>query len=155
GCSGNACVACSAPVTCYADNDRDSFGDPMAAKQFCGSCGAGYVSNKTDCYDVNAMAYPRGPVPPDTYEDYFAMHRGDGSFDYSCDGRIETTPQDPAKAACTGVGATCAIVRMPFDPDMCGMLVPTITCSCTNVSSSCNKSCRPLGVGSKIQVRCR
>jgi hypothetical protein len=155
GCAGSACVACSTPVTCYADNDKDTFGDPAVSKQFCGTCGTGYVSNKSDCYDFNAMAYPRGPVPPDTFEDYFAMHRGDGSFDYTCDGRIETTPGDPAKATCTGVGATCAIVRMPFDPSICGTLVPTISCSCNDVSSSCQKSCRPIGVGSKIQVRCR
>jgi hypothetical protein len=35
----------------------------------------------TDCYDQNANAYPG-------QTNYFTTHRGDGSFDYDCDGQI-------------------------------------------------------------------
>ena len=156
GCAGAACVACAAPVTCFADTDRDGFGDAKQTKQFCGACDEGFVPSKTDCYDLNAMAFPRGPVPVDTFDDFFAMHRGDGSFDYSCDGRVQTTPGDPAAAQCAGVGATCDIVRGDFAATACGTLVPIVTCSCSDAGSSCAKSCRLLGAsGTRIQVRCR
>lgn len=39
----------------------------------------GFVSNGNDCYDDNKNAKPYA-------EAYFDEHRGDGSFDYNCDG---------------------------------------------------------------------
>jgi hypothetical protein len=154
GCTPDGCTACPSPVTCYRDADKDGFGDARDSKKGCGSCEAGYVTNKTDCYDANAMAYPRGPTTG--YDDYFANHRGDGSFDYTCDGRAETTPQDPDKARCMGLAATCEIVRMDYDASVCGTLVPMVTCSCNDNGMGCMKACRILGApGSRIQVRCR
>ena len=39
----------------------------------------GNINNATDCYDSNASAYPGA-------SSYQTSHRGDGSFDYNCDG---------------------------------------------------------------------
>jgi hypothetical protein len=60
---------------------RDADGDGFGAGVPVVSCSQpdGYVANNMDCYDANAKAYPgqRGQ---------FRTHRGDGSFDYDCDG---------------------------------------------------------------------
>jgi subtilisin-like proprotein convertase family protein len=45
-------------VTCYRDSDMDNFGNPAVSKQFCATCGAGYVLNNTDCNDNNNTVYP-------------------------------------------------------------------------------------------------
>lgn len=66
-------------VTYYRDSDSDGFGDPTQ-----GSCLplVGYVANASDCYDANANARPGQPGR-------FSAHRGDGSFDFDCDGTID------------------------------------------------------------------
>jgi hypothetical protein len=65
----------------YADVDRDGFGDPRVVSARC-DLGPDWVSDATDCDDANAEVYPGQPAA-------FAVHRGDGSFDYDCDGRNE------------------------------------------------------------------
>ena len=47
-----------APVTCYADQDGDGFGDPNNSMTFSGGCGPGYVANASDgCpFDANKTA---------------------------------------------------------------------------------------------------
>lgn len=40
----------------------------------------GFVDNATDCHDGNRHARP-------DQREFFAEHRGDGSFDYDCDGK--------------------------------------------------------------------
>jgi hypothetical protein len=62
----------------HRDSDGDGFGDPRASVLACAPP-AGYVENAHDCYDRNALAHPG-------QKDHFAVHRGDGSFDYDCDG---------------------------------------------------------------------
>lgn len=52
----------------------------------------GFVANGDDCYDGNGNAKP-GQM------EFFPMERGDGSFDYDCDG--EETVQSTAIGACT------------------------------------------------------
>ncbi|OGF26633.1 hypothetical protein A2477_00930 [Candidatus Falkowbacteria bacterium RIFOXYC2_FULL_47_12] len=65
-------------VTGYKDNDGDGYG---AGTYYTSSCqGAGsWVANNTDCYDSNGNAYPG-------QSNYFSVNRGDGSYDYNCDG---------------------------------------------------------------------
>ena len=64
---------------------------------------------KSDCYDANANAYPQ-------QTSFFSTNRGDGSFDYDCNGTQELqyptvsscgsvficTSWDPESGACTG-----------------------------------------------------
>lgn len=54
---------------------------------FCGSTASeeGYVDNNDDCYDRNLKANP-GAVG------CFTVDRGDGSFDYNCDGESDKCP---------------------------------------------------------------
>jgi hypothetical protein len=149
GCSGTSCITCSAPVTCHRDEDKDGFGDPAVSKRVCGSCPQGYVQDSRDCYDHNPMAYPRGPT--DGFEDWFPVHRGDGSFDYTCDGMVETSPPDPDRAVCVGVRPSCDILRMGYDASKCGTLVLAFSCSC---NPECVVACRVLG-GGRLQIGCR
>ncbi|MEY3211676.1 MAG: hypothetical protein RIT28_2157 [Pseudomonadota bacterium] len=64
--------------TFYTDDDRDGFGDVNKPLKVC-ITPTGYVSDNTDCYDKNDDARP-------DQTEYFSTHRGDGSFDYDCDG---------------------------------------------------------------------
>lgn len=65
--------------TFYRDADGDKYGDPSQPAHAC-STPSGHVDNPGDCYDKNANASPK-------QTDYFEQHRGDGSFDFDCDGK--------------------------------------------------------------------
>ena len=64
--------------TWYADEDGDGFGDPQVSTRSIWQPSS-FVRNAGDCYDSNQNARPG-------VESYFGNHRGDGSFDYDCDG---------------------------------------------------------------------
>ncbi len=83
----------------YADADGDGFGDPLVAVLAC-SAPAGYVANSLDCYDGNATARPG-------QASYFTTDRGDGSFDYDCNGGAdqELRTSDPKFCVCGVQGA--------------------------------------------------
>lgn len=67
----------------YADNDGDGYGAGTVHSLCSGDTLAPpYVADNTDCYDLNANAYPGQTA-------YFTSSRGDGSFDYNCDGSQE------------------------------------------------------------------
>lgn len=85
----------------YKDADRDGFGDPTSAVLGC-SAPAGYVADATDCYDNNPHAHP-GQLS------FFTTERGDGSYDYDCDGAStkELPSQDPKTCDCSA--GTCAV----------------------------------------------
>ena len=64
--------------TYYYDGDGDGFGSSTGAC-LCAP-GGGYTSvTNTDCYDANPSANP-------TATSFQTVNRGDGSFDYNCDG---------------------------------------------------------------------
>ncbi len=69
-----------APCTAlyYRDVDGDGYGDPATGLVSCAKPD-GYVADKSDCYDANGLAKPG-------QGGRFTEHRGDGSFDYNCDG---------------------------------------------------------------------
>ncbi|GEM_PF-2604883 len=69
------------PTTWYRDADGDTYGNPnpLLTISACGQPAGGYVANNTDCYDSNANAYPGSTFAS-------TVNRGDGSFDYNCDG---------------------------------------------------------------------
>lgn len=82
--------------TCYRDADGDGYGNPGVT----GACGAGYVANNTDCYDSNANAHPG-------QASFFSINRGDGSYDYDCNGSTTTDPSIPSTAwACASSEST-------------------------------------------------
>ena len=67
-------------TTYYRDMDADGFGDPDDSVTSC-EPQVGFVLDSRDCYDDNGQAFPGQTM-------LFAMDRGDGSFDYNCDGDI-------------------------------------------------------------------
>jgi hypothetical protein len=91
---------CDSPSTYYADTDGDGFGDHNAALEACAQP-EGYVENADDCYDGNEAAKPG-------QTEWFAVERGDGSFDYDCDGSGIERWQD--EGSC-GVIAVCGLAE--------------------------------------------
>lgn len=65
----------------YEDADNDEYGNPEKSVLRLWKPQE-YVANKKDCYDKNAEAKPHQTK-------YFREHRGDGLYDYNCDGRVE------------------------------------------------------------------
>ncbi len=65
----------------HKDSDGDGYGDP---EQYIWWFWApsGYVKNGDDCYDSNAEVKPG-------QKNFFDKDRGDGSFDYDCDGEVK------------------------------------------------------------------
>lgn len=64
----------------YYDYDGDGFGsDDVAGKCLCTQEGSYKVGSNTDCYDYNAASNPGA-------SSYSVSSRGDGSFDWNCDG---------------------------------------------------------------------
>jgi hypothetical protein len=89
GSGGSSGAASSAPTLAdagppckasrfYVDQDRDGFGDPKRVTLACEKPD-GHVTNSDDCYDGNANAHPGQTM-------LFDVDRGDGSYDYDCDG---------------------------------------------------------------------
>jgi hypothetical protein len=80
-------------VTYYKDSDGDGWGSPSTTK----ACTkpSGYVSQAGDCYDASVDAHP-GQLG------FFSSERGDGSFDYNCDGveELESDHLSPEYVLC-------------------------------------------------------
>ena len=67
----------------YYDWDGDGYGsDSIAARCTCSSSGLYTASNDDDCYDASSSAYLNATS-------YHTTDRGDGSYDYDCDGSEE------------------------------------------------------------------
>ncbi|MBI3088753.1 MAG: hypothetical protein HYY99_00615 [Candidatus Colwellbacteria bacterium] len=81
-------------LTGYWDGDGDSYG-AGAANNVCSgsSLPGGWVTNSSDCYDLNASAKPG-------QTDYSTLNRGDGSYDYDCNGSQD---QDPSVSCVTNL----------------------------------------------------
>lgn len=77
--------------TWHADEDGDGFGDPQVSTRSIWQPSS-FVRNAGDCYDSNQKARPG-------VESYFGNHRGDGSFDYNCDGT--STREQSATGSCS------------------------------------------------------
>lgn len=76
-CNGTVDDVAGSP-TWFTDADGDGFGAPGTGVQSCNQP-PGTVSNASDCFDANANARPG-------QSNYFPVHRGDGSYDYDCNG---------------------------------------------------------------------
>lgn len=84
--------------TYYKDSDGDSYGDAASSASSC-TKPVGYVLNSLDCYDQNKLAKP-GQVA------WYEADRGDGSFDYDCNG--EEQLRDPDVVVCYPLPVTPA-----------------------------------------------
>ncbi len=74
-------------LTWYRDADGDGYGLAGDAVLGCDRP-SGYVAQGGDCMDTNAQVHPGQTA-------YFSAHRGDGTFDYNCDGQDDLNPNDP------------------------------------------------------------
>ena len=80
--------------TWYQDSDGDGYGNP-SQNIWRPWQPDGYVGNSDDCYDGNQKAYPG-------QSSFFEKDRGDGSFDYDCNGMAEK--EFPHTGNCVGTG---------------------------------------------------
>ncbi len=97
--SWGSCSGGSSPRTYYRDMDGDGYGNAGVTTSAC-SAPSGYVSDNTDCYDNNYNAHPR-------QGGWFTTNRGDGSFDYNCDG-AETQEVPPSSVFGGCIGNCCS-----------------------------------------------
>jgi hypothetical protein len=87
-------------VIYWADVDGDTYGNPASSVCTCAPVWPHEVTNDEDCYDGNDLAYPGATG-------WYDQHRGDGSFDYDCDG--VTTQQWTDVGSCVRDGGTCTL----------------------------------------------
>ncbi len=73
-------INASGCTTWYYDYDGDGYGSSSASGRcYCSATGYYRATNTSDCYDSNINANPGATA-------YYSSNRGDGSYDYNCDG---------------------------------------------------------------------
>jgi len=93
-------------TTYYRDYDGDGYGDSSYTVCACSASGYYTTTNSSDCYDLNATANPAQT----SYDD---VSRGDGSYDYNCDG--VQSKKWTSSYACTASGLSCSSVTAGWD----------------------------------------
>ena len=81
-------------ITFYRDADNDGYGDATLTECWCSAGGTTNefdATNDDDCFDGNSQANPG-------QTGWFSSHRGDGSFDYNCDGN--ETKEHTSQGSC-------------------------------------------------------
>ena len=143
-------------ITFYRDSDNDGWGDASLTECWCsagGTTGEFDATNDLDCFDGNSLANP-------TQSGWFSTHRGDGSFDYNCDGNPvkEDTSQGSCGSAIGGVlnGFDCPMNSVGwggsppacgqsglyiFDDDSCGWNGSVFSAACDPEGSFATQSC--------------
>ncbi|MBM4393243.1 MAG: putative metal-binding motif-containing protein [Deltaproteobacteria bacterium] len=96
----------------YYDYDGDGYGSAsVAAKCLCTSDGYYRSGYDNDCYDYNDQASPAAAV-------YSTSHRGDGSYDWNCDG--SETKYYPSSGGCGSWPGCTATVGWDGSARSCG-----------------------------------
>ncbi len=103
-CDGQADEEGAADGTVYRfDEDGDGYGTERrgrrtpAARTLCRPEGSHTATQAGDCYDRNADVHPRA-------SEYYEVHRGDGSYDYNCDGTEELRERTQMSCRAAGLG---------------------------------------------------
>lgn len=169
-------------LTCYKDDDSDTYtlaGAALCTGASCSSPDTTYKSSASsplDCYDANASANP-------VQTTFFTTHRGDGSFDFNCDGAqtptgidcMSSCPGSGCIAGCSGPGtckggwltATCGAInkkvtscRSYTAAGCTGGYYGTITTSCTGTpclpaGDPCNFGSQWFGTVDQAKLACR
>ncbi len=81
----------------HTDMDADGYGDGGNALCLCGPDPTYTTLDATDCFDNNDEAYPGA-------SDFQTQQRGDGSFDFDCDGSEEKQHQTLGSCYVDGLG---------------------------------------------------
>jgi hypothetical protein len=83
----------------YTDSDGDGYGATgTSSRCYCSATSTYTATNDDDCYDSNANANPAATA-------YYSVSRGDGSYDYNCDGSQSKRYTDTYD--CTGAVWVC------------------------------------------------
>ena len=85
-------------IVYYQDTDGDGYGSTINIC-VCDPVGDYDVSNTSDCYDNNSAAKPN-------QTNFYSVDRGDGSYDYNCDGSQEKRWTTMA-GSCTLLNSVC------------------------------------------------
>lgn len=95
---------------CAADLDGDGFGSKVDFVPFCGDmeCDPMYVNDRSDCWDADREGVlPGEPDPrvanPALGDVFFLFERGNGGFDWNCDGMITTSAGEERFLGCEGI----------------------------------------------------
>ncbi len=161
-CAGEACASGHACVVWHYDQDNDGYASVSASdKPACDntSPGSRYHLTADDCYDNNANAHPGTTA-------YYAQDRGDGSYDYNCNGTADLfydTAFGTLNATCKSCGiscigntygyacsGSCAIVTQEYKKGV----PPAIGCGGGGTLYSCSSSGETQSAGSVAQ-KCR
>jgi len=110
----------------HADADSDGWGDDLDKKCLCAADSVYKVLTGGDCYDDNWLAKPY-------QQGWYKTHRGDGSFDYNCDG--SQTPFWPDVSGCSYSCPMVSIGWLYFIPP-CGSKAALCT-NCTEFMGIC------------------
>jgi len=127
--SGNECTS----GNCYSNTDADADGYPAPTGKICQAT----AGNADDCYDNNANAHPEQTT-------YYISNRGDGSWDYNCDGFETKSPRlnclstlSTTSPRCTSIMPTGHPGFQTSIPDCGGGSSPTWVCMSSG-SSGCS-----------------
>ncbi|MEM4368407.1 MAG: leucine-rich repeat domain-containing protein [Candidatus Anstonellales archaeon] len=121
----------NAPLAYYYDNDADGYGGTFYGS-YCSSPGPQYVTLSGDCYDYNSNARPN-------QSNYFTSNRGDGSFDYDCDGSVINNGGS-FRYTCYFDGSNCLFYSSPA-ASISGVLY-SVYCSGPCTGTNCVVSCQ-------------
>jgi len=124
----------------HPDIDGDGYGASSVTIRTCRP-EPGWVRDDADCYDENADAHP-------DQEALFAVHRGDGMFDFDCDGMLI---RETLEVGQCGAQPECDVQRgWAQGVADCGVTASYIErCSNTGLGSSC------VPTGEEVTQRCR
>lgn len=112
------------------DGDGDGQAVSPVSYNYCGSANSRGTSSNIDCYDNNANTYIG-------QTSYFSTNRGDGSFDYNCDG---TTTKDTAVINQSGAYYTSATSGSTTG-NCAGWGYPNYGGVCTTYSNQSSTNC--------------
>jgi hypothetical protein len=125
-------------IICMTDSDADGYSPTTTQYWETGSCSAGKrrrylltsITN-TDCYDYNANARPGQTT-------CYSSHRGDGSFDYNCDGSQSSCGACATSYTSTpGLAPRSCVNNYCYTPNP----VPWFTgYTCSNPTTTCGAS---------------
>jgi hypothetical protein len=130
-------------LTEYYDGDGDGYGIASNSQSFCGSSQSTpdlhYAWNSGDCYDSNGNAYPGSSYAS-------GVNRGDGSFDYNCDG-LQTliSIQFASVTYWQGSGSSCSSMSAFPGGNNLPAYGNSLSCVITGNSSSYSMTCSGTG----------
>lgn len=148
--NGSACGADSTCCTSICGTDADSDGYFSLAIGHSGTCQA-TAKPYTDCYDSNANANP-------AQASYFTSSRGDGSFDYNCNGSQESNTGSYTSCSCGNNGCSytnTSYACSSYSPPGCGGSYSWTSPDESHSGGTCYAQACPYGISGGGTVGCR